>query len=433
MGINTEKVNRSHRQFAIKTQKRIFLMAVSGLTRRGSFNILRSVNNRRNSCPNLSQTVPRITRTSNHVSSRNLNLMVMNPRGPKIRHLNASNPLLIELEENVQKVQELEYKVLELEKQLQVKELLRKQQESAEKVKEMKTKAETLARTTTAKHQTSPISEEEEIAFRTRLEEAKKKAEMMSMKRNEEEAEIMRSYQQNKLMLTINQLSKISEEDGMKLLDKPAAVNENVALFSDIEALVDLVHHMPDRSALDEEFLKLQEMLTERDSLVKLFSEIQEKYEQTLLTITSVNAVKIKLHANLNMSTSVLKVMQSLESRRKNQNIFVFGPNPIFNSAKEMEMDYSINNQYVIEMLKELDMTSLVAENNLKSAKECKRKYKASCTQVGESLQTLQESIDIQTNKISNIQSLIDRPLKPGTKPEESSSLQPQNINTQEI
>merc|ERR1719479_379391 len=359
--------------------------------------------------------------------------MVMNPRGPKIRHLNASNPLLIELEENVQKVQELEYKVLELEKQLQMKELLRKQQKSVEKVKEMKTKAETLA---TAKHKSSPISKEEELAFRKRLEEAKKKAEMLSMKRNEKEAEIMRSYQQNKLMLTINQLSKVSEEDGMKLLDKPAAVNENVALFSDIEALVDLVHHMPDRSALDEEFLKPQEMLTERDSLVKLLSEIKEKYDQTLLTIsevhqtiTSVNAVKIKLHANLNMSTSVLKVMQSLEARRKNQNIFVFGPNPIFHSAKELEIDYSINNQYVIEMLKELDMTSHVAGNNLKSAKECKRKYKASCSQVGESLQTLQESIDLQTKKINNIQSLIDRPLRPGgTKPEEPEK--PQNINT---
>jgi len=413
-------------------------MAVPGLTRRGSFNILRSVN-RKNSCPDLSQTLPRITRHSNDVSSRNLNLMVMNPRGPKIRHLNASNPLLIELEENVQKVQELEYKVLELEKQLQMKELLRKQQKSLEKVREMKTKAETLA---TAKHKTSPISKEEELAFRKRLEEAKKKAEMLSMKRNEEEAEIMRSYQQNKLMLTINQLSKLSEEDGIKLLDKPAAVDENVALFSDIEALVDLVHFMPDRSALDEEFLKLQEMLAERDSLVKLFSEIKEKYDQTLLTITevqntisSVNAVKIKLHATLNMSTPVLKVMQTLESRRKNQNIFVFGPNPIFHSAKEMEIDYSINNQYVIEMLKELDMSSLVAGNNLKSAKECKRKYKASCSQVGESLQTLQESIDLQTKKINNIQSLIDRPLRPGTKPEETPSckLLPQNINTQEI
>ena len=80
-------------------------MAVSGLTRRGSFHILRSVHNRRNSCPDLSQTLPRITPPSNYVSSRNLNLMVMNPRGPKIRHLNASNPLLIELEANVQKVQ----------------------------------------------------------------------------------------------------------------------------------------------------------------------------------------------------------------------------------------------------------------------------------------------------------------------------------------
>merc|ERR1719400_2251974 len=154
--------------------------------------------------------------------------MVMNPRGPKIRHLNASNPLLIELEENVQKVQELEYKVLELEKQLQMKELLRKQQKSAEKVKEMKAKAETLARTTTAKHQTSTISKEEELAFRKRLEEAKKKAEMLSMKRNEKEAEIMRSYQQNKLMLTINQLSKVSEEEGIKLLDKPAEVSRNI-------------------------------------------------------------------------------------------------------------------------------------------------------------------------------------------------------------
>lgn len=368
--------------------------------------------------------------------------MVMNPRGPKIRHLNASNPLMIELEENVKKVQELEYKVLELEKQLQMKELLRKQQKSVEKVKEMKAKAETLARATTAKHPPSPISQEEELAFRKRLEEAKKKAAMLSMKQNEKEAEIMRSYQQNKLMLTIAQLSKISEEEGIKLLDKPAAVNENVALFSDIEALVDLVHHMPDRSALDEEFLKLQEMLAERDSLVKLFSEIKEKYDQTLLTITevqntisNVNAVKIKLHANLNLSTPVLKVMQGLESRRKNQNIFVFGPNPIFHSAKEMEIDYSINNQYVIEMLKELDMTSLVAGNNLKSAKECKRKYKASYSQVGESLQTLQESIDLQTNKISSIQSLIDRSLRPGAKPEETLSckLLPQNINTQEI
>ena len=82
--------------------------------------------------------------------------------------------------------------MLELEKQLQMKELLRKQQKSVEKVKEMKAKAETLARATSAKHTPSPISQEEELAFRKRLEEAKKKAEMLSMKQNEKEAEIMR-------------------------------------------------------------------------------------------------------------------------------------------------------------------------------------------------------------------------------------------------
>jgi len=415
-------------------------MAATGLTRRGSFHILRSVN-RRSSCPDLSKTLPRIT---NDVLSRNLNLMVMNPKAPKIRHLNASNPLLIELEANVQKVQELEYKVLELEKQLQAKELMRKQEKCAEKVREMRSKAETLAK---SKDPATAVSEEEKLAFRKRLEEAKMKAKLLSLKTNEEEAQIMRSYHQNKLMLTINQLSKISEEnsgDAIKLLDKPAEVDEKAVLFSDIEALVDLVHNMPDRNSLEEEIVKLHEMLSERDSLVKLFSEIQEKYDQTVSTITevqntinSVNAVKVKLHANLNMSTSVLKVMQGLESKRKNQNMFVFGPNPIFNSAKELELDYSINNQYVIEMLKELDMTSLVSDNNLKSAKQCKRKYKASSVQVEESLQALQESIDLQTNKITNIQHLLDSP-RLGPAQEESLSafsprLQDENINTQEI
>merc|ERR1719195_699635 len=401
-------------------------MAATGLTRRGSFHILRSVN-RKGSCPDLSMTLPRM-KTSNQ-PSRNLNLMVMNPRAPKIRHLNASHPLLIELEENVKKVQELEYKVLELEKQLQFKELMRKQQKSNEKTENV----------SIAKNNKTVISKDEELAFRKRLEEAKKKAQLLSLKRNEEEEQIMRSYQQNKLMLTINQLSKISEEDcGLKLLDKPAEVNGNAVLFSDIEALVDLVHQMPDRNSLEEEFLKLQEMLVERDSLVQLSSEIQEKYDQTLHTITevqntisSVNAVKVKLQANLNMSTPLLKVMQGLESKKRNLNIFVFGPNPIFNSAKDLELDYSINNQYVIEMLKELDLTSLVSENNLQSARECKRKYKASSAQVQESLQ---ESIDLQTNKINKIQRILDGPRDVANQEESfSHKLMSQNTNSREL
>ena len=41
--------------------------------------------------------------------------MLLNPRAPKIRHLNASHSLLIEMEKHVRKVQELEHKVGERE------------------------------------------------------------------------------------------------------------------------------------------------------------------------------------------------------------------------------------------------------------------------------------------------------------------------------
>merc|ERR1719342_919204 len=99
----------------------------------------------------------------------------MNPKAPKIRHLNASHPLLIELEENVQKVQELEYKVLELERQLQFRELMKKQQRPTEKVEPLNT----------VKQHKTVVTKEDELAFRKRLEEAKKKAELLSLKRNE--------------------------------------------------------------------------------------------------------------------------------------------------------------------------------------------------------------------------------------------------------
>merc|ERR1711988_479212 len=79
----------------------------------------------------------------------------MNPKAPKIRHLNASHPLLIELEDNVQ----------ELERQLQFRELMKKQQRPTEKVEPLNP----------VKHKTV-ITKEDELAFRKRLEEAKKES-----------------------------------------------------------------------------------------------------------------------------------------------------------------------------------------------------------------------------------------------------------------
>ena len=71
---------------------------------------------------------------------------------------------------------------MELEKQLQFKELMRKQQKSNEKTENV----------SIAKNNKTVISKDEELAFRKRLEEAKKKAQLLSLKRNEEEEQIMR-------------------------------------------------------------------------------------------------------------------------------------------------------------------------------------------------------------------------------------------------
>ena len=84
-------------------------MAVSVMARRASGQIFRSVE-RSNSCPDLSSTIASMKLNQHHLGAttgqvRNLNLMVLHPRAPKIRHLNASHSLLIELEENVKKVQ----------------------------------------------------------------------------------------------------------------------------------------------------------------------------------------------------------------------------------------------------------------------------------------------------------------------------------------
>merc|ERR1712241_854319 len=297
--------------------------------------------------------------------SRNLNLIVMHPRAPKIRHLNASHSLLIELEENVKKVQDLESTVIELEKQLQWREM------------------------------------------------GKKKAAQISLKRDEEEANILRSWHTQKLKSTIDKMTMIPESDTeVKMLPLPQEVNHEAILFSDIETLVDMANFVPEPTTYKEELFKLQGMLNERDTLGKLFTEVQEKEDQALATIkecrntiTSVNTMRIKMNAHITMTKSLLETMTKLENQRKKQNMFVYGPNPIFSSAKEMELNYAINNQFVIEMLKELDMSYHVAQQNLRTARECKRRYRENSAQIMESLEALQHSIDNQSQHLTFMQS----------------------------
>lgn len=344
---------------------------------------------------------------------RHLNLMLLNPRAPKIRHLNASHSLLIEMEKHVRQVQELEYKVHELEMQLQLKELV--------KTHTVINQAWEAEKAATKQKQKVTVSEEAQKAFAVRLAEARKKAELLSVKRAEEEANILRSWHQKRLRLAIDKMSQIPEhENEMKMLPQPAMVTEqdlemNTSLILGLENLVDFANQDINETSFNDEVSKLQQLLNERESLKKLIEDIQAKEAQTSVTVEeckttllNVNNARIKINANLKMSKTLINTMQNLESKRKNHNIFVFGPNPIFSSAKEQEFNYSVTNQFVIEMLKELDISFLVAEKNLISAKECRKRYKENKAQIEESFQLVQETIEMQINKVNELQTEPD-------------------------
>jgi len=394
---------------------RIFTMSVGVVTRRASLPILRAVD-RSESCPDLRNNFKKpLIRSglSQAGSVRHLNLMLLNPRAPKIRHHNASHSLLIEMEKHVRKVQELEYKVHQLEMQLQLKELV--------KTHTVINQAWEAEKAAVDQKQKVALSEEAQKAFAIRLAEAKKKAELLSIKRAEEEANILRSWHQKRLRLAIDKLSQISEhENEVKMLPEPAMVTEqdlelNTNVIQGLETLIDFANQQMNHPSFDDEVSKLKQLLSERENLKKLIEDIQAKESQTndaveecKNTLFNVNSARIKLNANLKMSKPLLNTMQQLENKRKNHNIFVFGPNPIFSSAKEYELNYAINNQFVIEMLKELDISFLVAERNLVSAKECRKRYKENKAQIEESLQLVQETINMQINAVNELQAEQD-------------------------
>lgn len=329
--------------------------------------------------------------------------MLLNPRAPKIRHLNASHSLLIEMEKHVRQVQELEHKVHELEMQLQLRELatthavLHSAWQAAQQKKTQVPRA--------------VVTEEQQAAFQVRLDKARKRAEALVKKREQEEATILKSWHQRRLELAINHLSQIPEQE-VKMLPEPSndeKLNENIVLS--LEAMVDFANISSASSpTLQEEVNKLRHLLEERDTLKKLLDDIEAKENQTVKTIEdcqntlyNVNAARVKLNANLKMSKSLLDKMQSAEKQRRVHNMFVFGPNPIFSSAKEHEMSYSISNAFVIEMLKELDISYLVAEKNLNSAKECRAKYYENRDQIDESMALVKDTIDMQIVKVNEL------------------------------
>jgi len=321
-------------------------------------------------------------------------MMLLHPRAPKIRHLNSSHSLLIELEKHVKKVQELESKVYEMEMQLQLKELVVRQALQAEQ------------KAADGEDEVAMVKDTQAVCA-IRLEQAKRKTEEMYSKRAEEEANILRAWHMKRLGSAIDRLSKIPESDVVFLPEQTEVTEKDLKVTNHILSGLDDLVNLANPT---DEVADLKVLLEERENLRKHIEDIETKMEQAKVTVEEcknalydVRTARTKVGTKLNMSKTLLDAMQDMEQKRKNRDMFIFGPNPIFSSTREIELNYSMSNQFVIEMLQELDITHIVAEKNLDSALEVEMKFKKNRIQLDEGLEQLQDAIDMQIHMVNNV------------------------------
>merc|ERR1711971_1439275 len=276
-----------------------------------------------------------------------------------------------------------EYKVHELERQLQLREMM-KTGVAGTAVDQEQRELKRIER--------ESMSEEARENFANRLTAARKKCEEQAAKRAQEEANILRSWHMKRLGTAIDKLSQIPETELMLLPgDSPVTEKDlaaHTAMLASLEGLVDMVNPT---DAVE----RLRTLLEGKEG------HINGTLEECKNALHNVNAARIKVSANLKMCETLLDTMQNLEQKRKRQDLFVFGPNPIFSSAKEVELSYSISNQCVVEMLKELDISRAVALKNLQSARECRSKHIENRTQIEENLQLIQRTIEDQIEAVN--------------------------------
>lgn len=132
-------------------------------------------------------------------------------------------------------------------------------------------------------------------------------------------------------------------------------------------------------------------------------------HEECLVTLNNISASRSRFSASLKMSDQLSNIMDNVTKRRNSGNIFVFGPNPIFSAIKEEEISYAITNHFAIETLKELDLSSIVAERNLASAEECLKKSKENRVQVESALLLLKESVDLHMARVHEENPNVDQ------------------------
>jgi len=346
------------------------------------------------------------------LSLRQMHGCILHPRAPKIRHLNASHTLLMDMEEHIQKVQELENKVLELEQRLQLREA-------------NKTTAQPLSSASFIRTELSAgglVSEAEQAAFQQRLREARQKAEVLAAKRSEEENNILRSWHSKRLRQALESLSAPSDpQNSLKLLANPdQSATEESLIFSSLDAMVNMANITTATNTIssisqqtEENFEhaieKLKSLIVDKENSKICLEGVKSKLrkasdtcDQCLAVLAHVQASRRQLQTDIALSQSVLSSLQSGRARQRCPSLlWVYGPNPLFAGARDVELDQSLRNQFVVAMQQKLDISQIHAEINLSTAQHLVRKYSARSEHLSRQLETAKEAIEAQIRRLT--------------------------------
>jgi len=341
-------------------------------------------------------------------SIRQFHGCILHPRGSKIRHLNASHTLLVDLDKHIAKVQELEVKVWELELQLQRREALRAAQ--AKPLPEIQDKS--LKRCL--------VSEEERIAFQNRLLEAKRRADELSRKTSLEENNILRNWHSKRLKDALDSMNVVSTTE-LKFLPSPPQIDEeDNNIFNCLNSLVEVANlesACEAESSSNSSVEVLKALIIERENLKQYLEntrlklekseEVMDECNQSIQNIqNSMTALHLQLQSSQYYLGSVL--------RKENANsIWIYGPNPIFSRhecsyllgcrdrMREIEMGTSFENQFVTEILKKMEISRLHAENNLALTQTLTRRYKKRLDKISSRLQDTNSRIENQVELVN--------------------------------
>jgi len=345
-------------------------------------------------------------------SVRSLHCSILHPRAPKIRHLNASHALLIDLDKHIAKVQELEYKVTELEARIAEREAL----------KQIPLQDD-LSNNQTHRFTANLVTEEDRVAFQNRLTEARRRADELFRKTDLQEANILRSWHSKRLKQVLEGLSTAynnPDEAAPKLLAAPTAdaVQQENKIFDALNALVGMANEEAELnnndSNYDSHIQQLKNLVIERENLKLMLEGSTQKLAHAHATAlecqTSLqNMIASAAALRLQLKSSQAYLMSSLlreDVAQAPSALWIYGPNPIFTGvARLKEISASVQNNTLEDALRKTEISQVVAEKNLAFAQNLVHKHKIRLEAGKAKLDQAEHEIEKQIEAINSQQS----------------------------